>query len=320
VQGSQIYRAGQPICAPPISQSDWLNVGGAHSIYWETIGQRHGIPVLYLHGGPGGGCTEEDRRWFNPAHHFAILHDQRGAGRSVPSGEIVANDTSHLIDDIERLRKHLGVDQWYVFGGSWGTTLALAYGQVHPQRCLGFILRGTWLFTQEEMESMFVDSVPYARKCMEQLEHLVGSETATDIDAFMLAAKQKVHAENSDVSDAVALAWLNYEWALCGLPALNTSQIKEAEYKAMALIGTHYMRHRGFLQSGQLLTGISRIAHLPAHIVHGERDRVCPLATAQELHAHWPGSQLHVVSGEGHVDSTPGMESALFAALAAFTS
>lgn len=299
--------------APSHVTTGLLPVGDGHVLYWETVGSPQGVPVLMLHGGPAAGCTERDRRLFDPQGTYAVLFDQRGAGRSTPIGTITHNNTTELVADIEKLRMHLGIEQWWILGGSWGTTLALAYGQTHPQHCLGFVLRGTWLYTRSEMEANIESAKTYAPDWHTELFRLTG---ATTVSEMLTRAQTLVQSDDTTVSGPIACAQFNYESALCNLPPLSLDEALQPENLAMARIGLHYQAHQGFLSEGQLLEGMSVIEHLPCWIIHGEEDRVCPLSTAQTLHARWPGSQLLVVPGEGHLDSTPGMQATLIEVLA----
>lgn len=297
---------------PPLD-TGMLPVGDGHSLYWETVGSPQGVPVVMLHGGPGAGCSERDRRLFDPERTYAVLFDQRGAGRSTPSGSIDHNNTRQLVADIERLRNHLGIEQWWVIGGSWGTTLALAYGQAYPQRCLGFVLRGTWLYSQHEVETMFGPASRHAPIWYAELFRLTG---ASSMKQLLTRAQELVQSETPRVHGPIARALLSYEWVLCGFPPLSLDEALLPENLAMARIGLHYQVHQGFLREAQLLDGMAAIQHLPGWIIHGDQDRVCPLSTAQTLHAHWQGSQLRVVPCEGHADSTPGMQAAMVETLA----
>lgn len=299
--------------ALPPFDTGMLPVDDGHSLYRETVGSPQGVPVVMLHGGPGAGCSERDRRLFDPERTYAVLFDQRGAGRSTPSGSIDHNNTRQLVADIERLRNHLGIEQWWVFGGSWGTTLALAYGQAHPQRCLGFVLRGTWLYTHHEVQAMFGPASIHAPYWYAELLRLTGSTSVTQL---LTRAQALVQSDDPAEHGPIARALLSYEWVLCDFPPLSLDEALQPENLAMARIGLHYQVHQGFLQEGQLLDGMSAIQHLPGFIIHGEQDWVCPLSTAQTLHARWPGSQLRVVPGEGHADSTPGMQAAVMETLA----
>ena len=299
--------------ALPPFDTGMLPVGNGHSLYWETVGSPQGVPVVMLHGGPGAGCSERDRRLFDPERTYAVLFDQRGAGRSTPSGSIDHNNTCQLVADIERLRNQLGIEQWWVFGGSWGTTLALAYGQAHPQRCLGFVLRGTWLYTHHEVQAMFGPASAHAPDWHAELFRLTEASTVTKM---LGRAHALVQTDDPTVHGPIARALLSYEWELCDFPPLSLDEALQPENLAMARIGLHYQIHLGFLREAQLLNGMTAIQHLPGWIIHGEQDRVCPLSTAQTLHALWPGSRLRVVPGEGHADSTPGMQAAVMETLA----
>jgi proline iminopeptidase len=299
-----------------------LPVGDGHVLYWEESGAADGLPVVYLHGGPGAGCAPAYRRFFDPARYRVILFDQRGAGRSTPYASVEANTTAHLVADLESLRRHLGIDRWLLFGGSWGATLALAYGQAHPEAALGFILRGVFLFRRHEVE-WFLHGMgrffPEARR--RYVEALPPGERETLLDSYytrLCDADPAVHGP-------AARAWVAYEDACSKLLPRETDDRGGSSgggggpaNLAMARIEAHYMRHGGFLDEGALLAGVDRVRHLPCAVVQGRYDMICPPATAMDLHRAWPGSRLTVVAEAGHSALEPGIRAALVAAADAF--
>lgn len=297
----------------PARRSGWLPVGGLHEIYWEESGTPTGVPVLFLHGGPGGGCSSTHRRLFDPARTRIVLHDQRGAGRSRPYGEISENSTAHLIADIERLRAHLGIERWLVFGGSWGSTLGLAYGEAHPQRCLGFVLRGVFLGSKHEvdwflhgMRSVF----PEAWEAF--VSHLPPDEHGDLVEGY----HRRLTDPDPRVHLPAARAWSHYEAACSSLlPNPDLVQHFEEDRVALAIarIEAHYFRHHLFLGPGQLMDGLSTITHLPCAIVQGRYDMVCPIRTAWELHRRWPGSRYLPIADSGHSAWEPSTTRALVA-------
>lgn len=281
---------------PPIEPfaSGMLEVDARHRLYWEQCGSKEQPAVLFLHGGPGGGCGEIHRSFFDPANWRIVLFDQRGAGRSRPHAELADNATAHLIDDIEKLRRHLGVERWALFGGSWGSTLALAYAQTHPERVLGFVLRGVFLFRQREID-WFMNGMgnffPEAARAF--LAFLPKEERTDPLNAYY---KRLSHPDSS-ISRAAARAWCAYEEACSKL--IPPAQPGEPSL-AMARIEAHYMVHKGFLEENALLEGMDRIKHLPAFIVQGRYDVICPPVTAWELKSSWPMADLLIVPEGGH--------------------
>jgi len=298
---------------PPIEpfRHGWLAVGGPHRLYWEESGNPLGVPVVFLHGGPGAGCAPVHRRFFDPAHYRIVLFDQRGAGRSVPYAEIEDNTTAHLVEDIETLRRFLGIERWLVFGGSWGSTLALAYGQTHTDRCLGFVLRGIFLFRPQEV-TWFLHGMgtvfPEAARAFR--------ETLPDGERVALLAAYYRRLTNPDpaVHRPAAQAWCGYEEACSRLLPEPQNGKSGACSIAMARIEAHYMSHDGFLQPDQLLRGLERLRGLPAAIVQGRYDIVCPIATADSLASAWPAARYQVVPDAGHSAMEPGIRTALVAA------
>jgi proline iminopeptidase len=290
-----------------------LRADGLHQIYWETIGISHGTPVVFLHGGPGGGCSTLHRQFFDPALTYVTLFDQRGCNRSTPLGETRENTTQHLIEDIERLRKHLNIERWIVFGGSWGATLALAYGQAHPERCLGFVLRGVFLGSRAEID-WFTHGMGhfFPREEEAWLHALPASERDTPLASYL----RRIMDEDPAIHLPAAQAWAQYEAACATLLQRSTSgQMSGQSSFCLARLEAHYMAHDCFLEPEQLLKNIHRIAHLPAKIVQGRYDIICPPRNAYRLAAAWPAARLSIIEAAGHSAHESGIESALVFAM-----
>lgn len=300
---------------PPIEprHHGMLDVGDGHRVYWEDSGSPDGTAVLYVHGGPGAGSAPGYRRFFDPRRTRIVLFDQRGAGRSRPYADITANTTDHLVADMERLRIHLGIERWLLFGGSWGSTLALAYGQAHPERCLGFILRGVFLFRAREVE-WFLSGM--GRLFPEAAQAFRDALPPAERDSLLSNYTRRLCDPNPAVHGPAAQAWTAYEEACSRLiPRPAAPPGTGPASLAMARLEAHYMTHGGFLAEGQLLDRVERIAHLPCTIVQGRYDIVCPPESAYALHLAWPGSILHMIPDAGHSALEPGTRAALVAAL-----
>lgn len=312
---------------PPIEPfaTGMLDVGDGHRLYWEQSGNPSGVPILFLHGGPGAGVAPAYRRFFDPTHYRIVLFDQRGAGRSIPEASLEANTTEHLVEDIEKLRQHFNVERWIVFGGSWGSTLALAYGQAYPKRCVGFILRGIFLFGADEVD-WFMSGVarvfPEAHRAFRQF---IPEDEQQEL---MAAYYRRLTDPSPAIHRAAAMAWCAFENA-CSRLLPNGSQvvpgrdaggrrrnsnsetIASAGSLAMARIECHYMINSGFMRPGQLLEGIKALLDHPAIIVQGRYDMVCPIGTADLLARAWPGAQYRIIPDAGHSSMEPGIRSAL---------
>ena len=303
---------------PPLQCHDhgWLDVGDGHEVYWEVCGNPLGAPALFVHGGPGAGCSRADRRWFDPAHYRIVLFDQRGAGRSRPLGCLRANTTHHLVCDIEALRTHLGIDRWLVLGGSWGATLALAYGQSHPQRVPALVLRGVFLATRAEQRWLYTrQGAAMSRpSAWRRLTSVLPSPLPLDaVEAF----SRQLHCGQMAAERDAARAWLQWEQDLMepepigprttpvAMRSPRPPSIDENAGLATARIGVHFARHHYFLNEGQLLAHPSRLREVAGVIVQGERDLVTPAAAAASLHRAWPGSQLRLLPAAGHATSHP---------------
>ncbi|SMF38487.1 prolyl aminopeptidase Serine peptidase. MEROPS family S33 [Tistlia consotensis] len=301
---------------PPIEpyETGRLAVDPPHELYWEQSGRPDGAPVLFLHGGPGAGAAPDHRRFFDPAHYRIVIHDQRGAGRSRPLGETEGNTTQALIADIERLRERLGIERWHVFGGSWGSTLSLAYAQAHPERVTALILRGIFLCRDSELEwflygirQMFPDAwAAFAGEIPE-------AERGDLLEAYhrrLMDPDPKVHLP-------AARAWSVYEGACSTLlPSPETVAAFGEDRMALGLarLEAHYFKNRIFLPPNALIENIGRIRRIPAVIVQGRYDCVCPPVTASDLHDAWPEASFQIVPDAGHSAMEPGIRRALVAA------
>lgn len=286
-----------PECRPRCVRQ--MAVGDGHILHVEECGPFDGIPVLFLHGGPGGGCLTEHRRLFDPAIFRVVLIDQRGAGRSLPSGELGANTTLDLVADLDYVREALGISGWIVFGGSWGSLLALAYAQIYPESVHGLVLHGIFLGSHDEI-------VAYARG---QGGLLPQSEQAHPLTSFA----RRILGDDPDVAGQAARLWLNYQRQLVGKAPLDGEL--DVIQLARARIQMHYLTRDCFLVPGQLLAGISRIHHLPAVIVQGMADPVCPPIAAETLHRAWPEATWVPVASAGHDALSPAMARACIKAL-----
>ena len=304
---------------PPVQPHDqgWLDVGDGHAVYWEQCGHPGAPAALFVHGGPGAGVTAQDRRWFDPRRWRTVLYDQRGCGRSRAGSDVLhANTTAHLVHDMESLRRHLAIERWLLVGGSWGSTLALAYAQAHPERVQGLVLRGVFLGTTAESDWLYTPDGA-ARTRPQAWRRLC---TALDLQSGQLlldVMQTRLHA-NQTAATTAALAWWRWEQDLMAAEAAGPDAAPPPDdHRAleMARIGVHYARARWFLPDSGLLAQTSRLHHLPCVIVQGGRDLVTPAAAARALHATWPGAQLHEVPQAGHASTQPDMAAALVQAI-----
>jgi proline iminopeptidase len=299
---------------PAIEPYAWgrLQVDDIHSVYWEECGNPKGVPVVFLHGGPGGGCSASSRRFFDPAYYRIVLFDQRGAGRSTPNGELRNNTTAHLIADMESLRKLRSIDAWHVFGGSWGSTLAVAYAEEFPAACLSLTLRGIFLMREWEIRWLFDVGRLFRPDAWEAL--LAGIPQALRAGDPLEGYWTLLESPDRGVRLAAARRWSSFEATLANLVPDSTriaeSAAEQVAY-AMARIEVHYFRNNRYQPDDQLLQRVPRISHLPATIVQGRYDLLCPPITATQLHRAWPGSKLVVVEDAGHSATEPGIRSAL---------
>ena len=269
---------------------------GVHHIYFEEIGNPEGIPVLFLHGGPGAGCAPAHRRLFDPSRYRVILLDQRGCGRSEPFASINQNTTDDLIDDIEALRSHLAIPQFILFGGSWGSTLALAYGVRHPDRCLGFVLRGIFLGTRDEINWFLYDM---GRFFPEAYDRFVSPIAPVERADLLAAYYRRLTSPSKTIASQAARAWAAYENSCATLAAVHRDAGDAA--LSLALLEAHYFTHDCFLPDNHLLNNINKLSHLPAVVVQGRHDVICPPFTAYRLVESWGRqARLHMVDEAGH--------------------
>lgn len=302
--------------ATPLRASGYLRVSPLHEIYWQESGNPNGKPAVFLHGGPGAGAGTRAHGFFDPSAYRIVVFDQRGCGRSRPHASLVDNTTWHLVEDIEKLREHLGIEQWLVFGGSWGSTLALAYAQTHPTRATELVLRGIFLLRQWELQWFYQQgaSAIYPDRYAAYVAAIPASERGDLITAFY---KRLVGNDAAEQLKA-ARAWAIWEAATSFL-RINDDNIdnwNEAEFAtAVARIECHYFVNRGFFDSDdQLLRNVNRIRHIPAVIVQGRHDVVCPMQTAWDLHQAWPEADFRVVADAGHSAFEPGNTNELIGA------
>ncbi len=299
---------------PPLEPYDSfrLPVSGLHEIHVEQAGNPAGKPVIFFHGGPGAGISPLHRRFFDPKAWRIVLFDQRGSGRSTPLGELRENTTWDLVADAERIRERLGIEKWLVFGGSWGSTLGLAYAQAHPERCTGLILRG--IFLSRKAEVMWTFGGGAQRVFPDGWDEFLGLLDDAERGDVMTAYHRRLTSDDPTVRRAAALAWNRWEelasHLVADLPPFAEEDV--AAEVALARIEAHYFVNGAFLSSDdQLLRDVEEIRHLTAVIVQGRYDMVCPAVSAWDLHRAWPGSRLVLVPAAGHSADEPGIVSAL---------
>jgi len=292
-----------------------LAVDPPHELYIEECGNPDGIPVLFLHGGPGAGCVAYHRRFYDPEVYRIILFDQRGAGQSTPHAELQDNTTQALIADIEAIREECGVEQWLVFGGSWGSTLALLYAQAHPRHVSGLIVRGIFLCRPEDIHWFYQQGA--SRLFPEYWEQYLAPVDESERDDMVSAYYRLLTSDDELTRLKAARAWSLWEGhTISLLPCKQTEQsFAAAKFAlAMARIECHYFINNSFLEENQILNNIDKIADIPAIIVHGRYDVVCPVDQAFALHAVWPQAELQIISNAGHAATEPGIIDALVSA------
>ena len=293
--------------------SGMLKVSGIHEIYYERCGSAKGIPVVFLHGGPGGGLIPMYRQFFDPKAYHIILFDQRGSGKSKPHAELRENTTWDLINDIETLREKFGIEKWFVFGGSWGSTLSLAYAETHPDRVLGLILRGIFLTRRKELEWFYQKG---ASEIFPDFWERYRDEIPEDERAdFMTAYYKRLTSDDEKVRLSAARAWSVWEGSTSKLfPSEELMNHWEGEQEALSLarIECHYFMNNSFFPGeNYLLENVERIRHIPTVIVQGRYDVVCPMTSAWDLHKAFPEAELVIVGDAGHSISEKGITSAL---------
>ena len=288
-------------------RSERFPVSDRHTLHLEECGNADGLPVVFLHGGPGAGLSAYHRRFFDPARWRIVLFDQRGAGQSTPFADLEDNTTWRLVEDIEKIRAHLGIERWLVFGGSWGSTLALAYAETHPDRVTGLVLRGIFLAREEELR--WFNEMDGGARCIfperwaRFRDFIPEAERGDMVEAYW----RRLEGSDEAVRLAAAQAWSAWEGGSTTLVHDPDAEGDFAEpHKAVSLarLEAHYLRHHMFLEPDQLLRDVGRIRHVPATIVHGRYDIICPVKTAFDLHTAWPDAEFHIVLS-GHSASDP---------------
>lgn len=306
----ELYPPIEPYC------TGVLPVSPLHTLYYEEVGNPQGRPVVFLHGGPGGGVEPIYRQYFDPERWRVILFDQRGAGRSTPHAELQDNTTWDLVADIEKLRQHLGIDTWTVFGGSWGSTLALAYSETHPQACTALILRGIFMLRRKELLWYYQEGASYLFP--DAWEAYVQPIPEAERGDMMAAYYKRLTSSDPHTRMAAARAWSIWEGSTSKLlpdPHLIERFGEERFAEAFARIECHYFVHGGFFpQDDYLLANVGRIRHLPATIVQGRYDVVCPMWSAWDLHRAWPEAAFQVIPDAGHSMTEVGIRTALLEA------
>jgi len=296
-------------------ETGWLPVSGGHTLYWEQVGNPRGRPALFLHGGPGAGAGAVHRRFFDPSHWRIVIFDQRGAGRSRPLGGLEANTTPDLVADIEVLRRHLGIDRWMLFGGSWGSTLALAYAQSHPERVSGCVLRGVFLGRDSEVEWFLYGLRTVFPDAWATFAGFVPEAERGDLLAAYL---RRLTDPDPAIHAPAARAWSVYEGSCSTLlpsPDTVASFAQDRTALGLARIEAHYFVNGLFLPPGGLLAGMDRLAGVPAEIIQGRYDMICPPVTAFELASAWRTARLTLVPDAGHSALEPGIRTALVSAV-----
>lgn len=310
-------RSASQLLYPPVDPFDqrMLDVTGGHRIYVEQCGNPDGIPVVVVHGGPGGGCSPAMRRYFDPTAYRAVLFDQRGCGRSRPHASVVANTTWDLVADMERIRETLGIGRWVVFGGSWGATLSLIYAQAHPDRVAYLALRGVFLMTRRELDWFYGGGAGmFWPDVWERFVQIIPEEERGDLIA---AYHRRLFSGDLIVETRYARAWAAWENALASFHADGATGESPADYaRAFARLENHYFINAGFLDSeNQILAQMPRIAQIPGTIVQGRYDMICPPASAWRLAEEWPKGELKLVGQAGHALSEPGISAELVEAM-----
>ncbi|KAH8591358.1 proline iminopeptidase [Bisporella sp. PMI_857] len=310
----------------PVNSSGHLQVSETHSIYYEDSGLQDGVPIIFLHGGPGAGTDEIDRRYFDPSHYRTILFDQRGSGKSTPHASLHENTTWHLVSDIEALRAHLQIPKWLVFGGSWGSTLSLAYAQTHPDRVAGLILRGIFTLRKSELQFFYQGGADWLfPDYFEEYKSVIPEEERADM---MGAYYKRLTGDDEAEKLKCAAAWSRWETATSKL-IVDANYIAKSENPKWALafarIESHFFVNEGFMKEGQLIADAHKIAHLPITIIQGRYDVVCPAKTSWELYQALGGPQnknveYKIIGDAGHSAHEKNIQAALIDAVDKFKS
>jgi proline iminopeptidase len=299
--------------------SDRLKVSETHTIYYEECGNPHGKPVVFLHGGPGSGCNPNQRRFFDPAHYRIILLDQRGCGRSIPLGETSNNTTDDLVDDIDKLRQHLNIERWLVFGGSWGSTLALTYAIAHPSHVTGLILRGIFLSRDSELDWFLGQTEQFFPEAWNSLLEFIQPNERNDV---LEAYRKRIFADDINISAPAAKRWNDYESSIMSLqPGTGSNNpVPDEVQVARARVQIHYIYNGCFVNRRNLLNEVAGLSHIPTIIVQGRYDMVCPPVTAWHLKQAMPHATFHMIPDAGHSAMELGTCAALVAATEQFKS
>ncbi len=300
---------------PPTQPFDTgrLKVSDVHELYYEQVGNPNGKPAVFLHGGPGGGLTEDYHRYFDPAAYRVVLFDQRGSGKSTPHASIEENTTWHLVADIEKLREHVGIDRWQVFGGSWGSTLALAYAETHPDRVTELVLRGIFLVRPKETRWFYQDGASWLfPDVWEEFLKVIPEDERHDM---MSAYHRRLTGDNEQEKIEAARAWSIWEGSTSKLlfDYKSVERFADPEFAlAFARIECHYFMNNCFFPTDDyLVENVDKIRHIPGVIVQGRYDVVCPMTSAWDLHRAWPEAEFKVIPDAGHSISEPGIIDAL---------
>ena len=289
----------------------YLRVSDIHEIWYAEYGNLQGTPVIFVHGGPGGGVCDDDARFFNPKHYRIILFDQRGAKRSRPLYEMAENNTHNLINDMEKLRKHLGIDKWLALGGSWGSTLSVLYGQTYPEHCLGFVLRGIFTATDEEISNIYAMGDIFPENYNELVSLIPENERGDLLNAYF----KRLCDPDPKICMEAARIFMKYDLEAAFL--MNSKErvqkilAEEDIILAVSKFFAHYALNRFFLEPNQIMDELYKISHLPAIIVHGRYDIICRVKNAYKMHKNWPGSELVIIQDAGHSDDELGTAKAL---------
>jgi proline iminopeptidase len=289
-------------------ETGMLDVGDGHQIYWERFGTKGAKPAVFLHGGPGGATGPGNRRLFDPALYDVLMFDQRGCGKSIPHASIDANTTWHLVADIERLRELMGVETWLVFGGSWGSTLALAYAETHPERVSELVLRGIYTLTKAELNWYYQYGV--SEMFPDKWERFCAPIPEDERHEMMAAYRRRLTGTDREEQLRCAVAWSSWEGeTITLLPNPDyANRFYEPDFAlAFARIENHYFVHAGWLEDGQLLRDAHKLKDIPGVIIHGRYDMPCPAKYAWALHKAWPKADFHLIEGAGHAYLEPGI-------------